>query len=86
MDKVIAKIAKDLGFETLETRNMDSLDFREVSVGSIKAALEEAYRAGAKSVKVKEEEESVPALFKPVTSLEKRMRELAGIPHRKNFT
>ncbi len=44
---IIGKIAKDsLGFETLETRWMDSLDFREVSVWSVEEALELAYRAG----------------------------------------
>jgi hypothetical protein len=32
--------------ETLETRGSDSLDFHEVAVWSVRAALEEAYRAG----------------------------------------
>lgn len=43
----IAEIAqKLLRMETLETRNSDSLDFHEVSVWEIKAALEAAFRAG----------------------------------------
>lgn len=50
MDEAIDTIAKfTLGLETLETRNMDSLDFHEFSVGMIKAALREAYLAGQKS-------------------------------------
>ena len=49
MDETIDTIAKlTLGLETLETRNMDSLDFHEFSVGNIKAALREAYLAGQK--------------------------------------
>jgi hypothetical protein len=32
--------------ETLETRNSDSLDFHEVSVWAIRAALEAAFAAG----------------------------------------
>lgn len=49
MDETIDTIAKStLGLETLETRNMDSLDFHEFSVGMIKAALREAYLAGQK--------------------------------------
>jgi hypothetical protein len=46
-DELIARIAKDyLGFVTIETRNSDSLDFREVAVWSAKAALEAAWKAG----------------------------------------
>lgn len=37
---------KHLGFETLETRNSDSLDFHNVAVWSVKSALEDAYHAG----------------------------------------
>jgi hypothetical protein len=44
----LQKIARDvLGLETLETRNSDRLDFVELSVWQIKAALEAAYVAGA---------------------------------------
>jgi len=35
-----------LFIETLETRNSDGLDFHEVSVWSVQAALETAYAAG----------------------------------------
>lgn len=43
----VAEIAaRHLRIETLETRNADSLDFHEVGVASIKAALEAAYDAG----------------------------------------
>jgi hypothetical protein len=41
------QIAKrQLGFETLVTRKSDALDFRDVSVWAVKAALEEAFQAG----------------------------------------
>ena len=50
MDKTIAAIAREhLHLETLDTRNSDSLDFRDQAVWSIKAALEAAYRAGAEA-------------------------------------
>lgn len=35
-----------LGIETLATRNSDRLDFHDLSVGSIKAALAAAFEAG----------------------------------------
>lgn len=38
--------AQELGLETLETRNSDSLDFHDLSAASIKAALERAFIAG----------------------------------------
>ena len=38
--------AKHLHIETLETRNSDSLDFHDVAVWSIRAALEAAFAAG----------------------------------------
>ena len=38
-----------LHVETLETRNSDSLDFHDVTVWGIKAALEAAYVAGKRS-------------------------------------
>lgn len=45
--EAVAEIAaRHLRIETLETRNADSLDFHEVGVASIKAALEAAYEAG----------------------------------------
>lgn len=45
-DEALSVIAKKLGFETLETQNDDSKDFREVSVWELKAALKAAYEAG----------------------------------------
>jgi hypothetical protein len=46
-DLLVGEIAnKYLGLETLEARNSDSLDFHEVSVWSVKAALDAAYEAG----------------------------------------
>jgi hypothetical protein len=37
---------RNFGLETLETRNSDNLDFHDIAVWSIKAALEEAYQLG----------------------------------------
>ena len=46
-DKIISEIAtRILGLETLEARNRDSLDFHDLSVWSIKEALEAAFEAG----------------------------------------
>ncbi len=46
-DSTLERIAREsLGIPTLETRNSDALDFHDVSVWSIKAALEQAYAAG----------------------------------------
>ncbi len=54
MQKTIEKIAKDrLSIETLKSRGWDEHDFHEVSVWGIKEALEQAYKAGQKSVKPK---------------------------------
>ena len=47
MIELLAAIAKaTLHIDTLETRKSDSLDFHDVAVWSVKAALEAAYRAG----------------------------------------
>ena len=52
MNKELLKIARTiLDLETLETRNSDSLDFKEHSVWNIKDALEQAYKKGQESVK-----------------------------------
>ena len=41
------KIAKEiLGLETLETRNMDGLDFHDLAVWEIRNALHAAFEAG----------------------------------------
>jgi hypothetical protein len=48
--QILDQIAKQaLGLETLETRNSDRLDFHDLNVASIKAALLAAYRAGQQS-------------------------------------
>ena len=53
-DNAINRIAREaLGLETLETRRMDSLDFHEHAVWSIKDALERAYEAGRKAAEQK---------------------------------
>lgn len=43
-----------LRLETLETRNSDRLDFQEVAVWNIAAALQDAYEAGKKAAAKKE--------------------------------
>lgn len=49
---LLEKIAQEtMGIETLERRYSDSLDFHDISVWSLRAALEKAYNAGQKSVK-----------------------------------
>jgi hypothetical protein len=52
VDDLLAAIAKTmLHIDTLETRKSDSLDFHDVAVWSVKAALEAAYRAGLAAAK-----------------------------------
>lgn len=47
IDAMFESIArKHLRIETLEARNSDSLDFTEVAVWGVKAALQAAYEAG----------------------------------------
>ena len=47
-ERLFTAIAKEhLRIETLEIRRSDSLDFHDVSVWGIRAALEAAYEAGA---------------------------------------
>lgn len=47
MDQILEQIArKELGIATLKTRNSDRLDFHEVSVESLRRALQAAYEAG----------------------------------------
>jgi len=49
-DQILAKIATHhLGIATLETRSSDSLDFHDVAVWAIHAALKAAYEAGSLS-------------------------------------
>lgn len=49
MNETLQQLARQLGFVTLETRNSDRLDFREISVWRIKEALEAAYLAGTQA-------------------------------------
>ena len=52
VDELLAGIAKaTLHIDTLETRKSDSLDFHDVAVWSVEAALEAAYRAGLAAAK-----------------------------------
>jgi len=47
MEDTLKKVAKEhLGVVHWETRGLDRLDFHDVSVGSIRKALEAAYKAG----------------------------------------
>ena len=51
-DELFTLIAqKHLGVETLETRKSDGLDFHDVAVWSLKAALDAAFEAGRKARK-----------------------------------
>ncbi len=47
LDQVLEEIARNiLSIETIETRNSYSLDFHDVSVWSLRKALQEAYELG----------------------------------------
>ena len=47
LEQLLTQIAQQhLDVETLETRRSDRLDFHDLAVWSIKAALEAAYQAG----------------------------------------
>jgi hypothetical protein len=47
VSKLLEEIAKKhLGVSTLDTRNMDGLDFYDVAIWEIKKALEVAYQCG----------------------------------------
>ena len=51
-ERILLDIAqRRLHLETLETRRSDSLDFHEVSVWGVKAALEEAFAAGKRAAR-----------------------------------
>ena len=49
MDAMATRLANQLGIETLETRNLDSLDFHEVSVASLKRVLQRAFVLGMRA-------------------------------------
>lgn len=49
-DAVIFEIAqRQFHLETLETRNRDRLDFHDVAVWALRAALEDAFEAGRRA-------------------------------------
>ncbi|MCC5988761.1 MAG: hypothetical protein JJT95_13860 [Pararhodobacter sp.] len=49
-DALLLEIARrQFRIETLETRNWDRLDFHDVAVWAIRAALEEAFEAGRRA-------------------------------------
>ncbi|MDZ4689079.1 MAG: hypothetical protein SH850_28730 [Planctomycetaceae bacterium] len=51
-NQTIKRIAREhLGIKTLETRKSDALDFHQVAVRSLAAALDAAYRAGRDAAK-----------------------------------
>ena len=61
--EVLQDIAqRHLGFETLESRHTDSLDFRDVSVRGVRAALEAAYRAGLTAGAAGQQDEATKAI------------------------
>ena len=45
-ETAVAAIAKEAGFETLESRKSDELDFHELAVWQLKELLIKAYYAG----------------------------------------
>lgn len=46
-EEAAKKVAKDvLGYDTLQIQNRDSLDFKDMSVGALKAALIAAFKLG----------------------------------------
>ncbi len=52
LEQLLTQIAQQhLDVETLETRRSDRLDFHDLAVWSIKAALEAAYQAGVEQVR-----------------------------------
>lgn len=54
LNELLEQIAQHhLFIDTLQTRSSDSLDFHDVSVWGIKAALEAAYEAGVKAAQSK---------------------------------
>ena len=51
INPLISEIAvKFLGVKTLETQNSDALDFHDLAVWTLRAALEASFNAGYKSV------------------------------------
>ena len=65
MNEVIHRLARRLGFVTLETRRSDSLDFHDVAVWQVKEALEAAYEAGVQAGRKEMPVESQPHMECP---------------------
>lgn len=78
IDAIIAKIIS-------EHLSITEQQISEESSVDIVNALKTAYAAGAASVQPLKEDKPVAALLKPSNDTVKRMRELAGIPHRGNY-
>jgi hypothetical protein len=48
--EILEQLMRRIGFESVETRRMDSLDFVETAVWTVRQALEDAYQRGRESV------------------------------------
>lgn len=48
---LLAIAKQHLGLDTLDTRNSDALDFHDLAVWNIRAALEAAYHAGEQAAR-----------------------------------
>ena len=60
MNDLFTQIANDhFGIQTLEERHTDSLDFHDVAVWNVKAALEAAFNAGLEHAKAQQENNHV---------------------------
>ena len=56
IDKVLEDIAKEhLRVPTLETRKSDSLDFHDLAVWQLRAALDAAFQAGIVAAKMEQQ-------------------------------
>lgn len=49
MEKIIKEITKKFDLETLDTRNSDSLDFKDIAIWNLKEMITMAFEAGKKS-------------------------------------
>lgn len=64
LDRILTDIAREhFGIATLETRGSDGLDFHEVSVWQVEAALAAAFEAGARNSSRPDPENSLPTRF-----------------------
>lgn len=66
---MLEQIARNqLGVETLETRNSDSLDFHDVGVASLRDALMIAYLAGRAGVETAESRDTIGPLLDQIAN------------------